>query len=60
VFYYNVGCIFARQDKDKDAIFWLKKAIEKGYKNWDLIRSDKDLANIRGSSYYKEIMRGHK
>jgi hypothetical protein len=38
---------------------WLKKAIEKGYDNWDLIKTDKDLNNIRGSSYYEELVRGH-
>jgi hypothetical protein len=42
----------------EESIDWLKEAIKRGYKNWDLIKRDKDLENIRGSSYYKEIIRG--
>jgi tetratricopeptide (TPR) repeat protein len=57
--FYNIACIYARQNKIEESIDWLKKAIERGFKNWNLIKTDKDLENIRGSSYYKEIMRGH-
>jgi tetratricopeptide (TPR) repeat protein len=57
--YYNIACIYARQSKTEKSIDWLKKAIKKGYKNWDLIKTDKDLENIRGSSFYEELVRGH-
>jgi tetratricopeptide (TPR) repeat protein len=56
--YYNIACIYARQNKTEESADWLKEAIERGYENWDLIKRDKDLENIRGSSYYKEIIRG--
>jgi tetratricopeptide (TPR) repeat protein len=56
--YYNIACIYAKQNRIEESIDWLKKAIEKGYKNWGLIKTDKDLENIRGSSYYKEIVKG--
>jgi tetratricopeptide (TPR) repeat protein len=60
--YYNIACIYARQNKAEESIEWLKKAIKRGYENWDLIKTDNDLDNIRSSSYYKEIIRdqGHK
>ena len=54
--YYNMACIYARQNKIEESIDWLKKAIKSGYKNWGLLKTDKDLENIRGSSYYKEII----
>ena len=57
--YYNIACIYAKQRRIEEAIAWLKKAIKKGYRNWDLVKTDKDLENIRGSSYYKEIIRDH-
>jgi tetratricopeptide (TPR) repeat protein len=56
--YYNIACIYAKQNRIEESIDWLKKAIEKGYENWDLIKTDKDLENIRGSSYYREITKG--
>ena len=55
--YYNMACIYARQNKIEESIDWLKKAIKSGYKNWGLLKTDKDLENIRGSSYYKEIVK---
>ena len=58
VVYYNIACVYARQNKIEESIDWLKKAIKSGYKNWDLLKTDKDLENIRGSSYYKEIVEG--
>ena len=56
--YYNISCLYARQNKIEESIDWLKKAIEMGYKDWNLIRTDKDLENIRSTSYYKELIGG--
>jgi tetratricopeptide (TPR) repeat protein len=55
---YNIACIYARQYRTAESIDWLKKAIDSGYRNWDLIKTDKDLENIRGSAYYKALVRG--
>jgi len=54
--YYNVACIYAKQNRIVESTEWLKKAIQRGYSNWDLIKTDKDLENIRDTSYYKEIV----
>jgi tetratricopeptide (TPR) repeat protein len=56
--YYNIACVYAIQNRVDESIDWLEKAIKRGYQNWDLIKNDKDLENIRGSSYYKEIIKG--
>jgi hypothetical protein len=56
--YYNIACLYAIQNRVDESIDWLDKAIKRGYQNWDLIKNDKDLENIRGSSYYKEIIKG--
>ena len=55
---YNIACLYARQNMIEESIDWLKRAIEKGYNRWDLIKTDKDLESIRDSSYYKELVRG--
>jgi len=56
--YYNIACMYSRQNKIENSIEWLKLAVKKGYKNWNLIKTDKDLENIRGSLYYNELIRG--
>jgi tetratricopeptide (TPR) repeat protein len=57
--HYNISCMYSRKNNIEESISWLMKAIKKGYNNWDLIKTDKDLENIRGSSYYKELVKDH-
>jgi len=57
--YYNIACIYARQNKPEKSVSWLKKAVEKGFDDWNHIKTDMDLRNIRGSSYYKDFIKGH-
>jgi tetratricopeptide (TPR) repeat protein len=57
--YYNVAVLYALQTKVRESIEWLKKAIDKGYTNWELIKTDKDLENIRNSAEYKELVKRH-
>jgi len=56
---YNIAVLYALQNNVPDAIAWLKQAIDKGYQNWELINTDKDLANIRNSEDYKQLVEGH-
>jgi len=53
--YYNIACLYARQNKQQAAVSWLKKAIETGYDNRDSLRQDKDLENIRNTSFYESL-----
>ena len=57
--YYNIAVVSALQDKPDEAMQWLKEAVDKGYRNWELIKSDKDLANIRHLEEYKQLVKGH-
>ena len=54
--YYNIACIYAKQNKVSESLHWLSLAIEKGYNNWELIKSDGDLDNIRNTPEYKMIL----
>ena len=54
---YNIACAYARQNKREESIAWLKKAVDRGFKRWDLLKTDKDLKNIRETSYYRSIIR---
>lgn len=56
---YNMACIYARQNDMEKSVEWLKRAVKSGFNNWEHIRGDEDLENIRGTSYYKELISGH-
>lgn len=55
---YNLACIYSRQNQIEASIDRLKKAVEKGFSNWNLIKTDKDLENIRGSSHFQLFSKG--
>jgi tetratricopeptide (TPR) repeat protein len=54
--YYNIACMYSMKNKVEKSLDFLKIAIEKGYDNWELIKSDKDLENVRGASRYKQLI----
>jgi len=54
--YYNLACVYSRMNEPAESADWLKKAIDKGYRNWKAIHSDPDLENLRQASrYWNEI-----
>ena len=57
--YYNTACIYAKQSKPDEAIAWLKQSIEKGFHNWDLIKKDPDLTNIRDTAFVNKLIKDH-
>ena len=57
--HYNIACMYSRLQKEEESIEWLQKAVDKGYSNWESIKSDSDLENIRGSSAYQKLIQGH-
>ena len=56
---YNIACVYAMQNRPEESIDSLREAIKRGFNDWDLIKTDKDLNAIRHSSYYKEMIKGH-
>jgi len=57
--YYNIACIYAKQNMSNQSIVWLKQSIEKGFHNWDLIRNDPNLDNIRSTAFINELIKKH-
>jgi len=55
VIYYNIACLYSRHNKTVEAIAWLKKAIDNGYDNWELMTTDDDLKNIRKTIEYQKL-----
>lgn len=53
---YNIACVYAKQGNETESVLWLKNAVRKGFRNWDLMRSDPDLDTIRNTEGYQQIM----
>jgi len=53
--YYNMACLYAQQDQVEEAVAWLKRAVERGFSDWQLLANDEDLENLRGTAYFKEL-----
>ncbi len=56
IFYYNISCLYAIQNMKSESIDWLQKAIDNGYNNWDHLKNDKDLTNIRNTPRFKALI----
>ena len=56
VAYYNLACMYARQSKVNESINWLEQAVKRGFNDWDVLKTDKDLENIKDSSYFKALL----
>ncbi|MGD0276591.1 MAG: tetratricopeptide repeat protein, partial [Syntrophales bacterium] len=56
--YYNLASLYALQNKKEEATSWLDKAVKRGLRDWNLIKTDPDLNNIRGTAYYQNLIKG--
>ena len=54
--YYNLACMYAIQNKVDESINWLKQAVKRGFSDWDVLKNDKDLENIKDSFYFKALL----
>ncbi len=57
VMQYNAVCMYSRMNEKKHAIDTLIKIIEAGFANFEWIKRDPDLNNIRNEPEYAELMR---
>jgi Flp pilus assembly protein TadD len=55
--YIYIAGIYARQNNLNDSIAWLKRAIAKGYNNWDRLKIDRNFDNLRETSFYKTLVK---
>ena len=54
--YYNLACVNSLLNKKEEALGNLQKSIDLGYNDLPHIEIDPDLANIRGTEEYKQII----
>jgi tetratricopeptide (TPR) repeat protein/predicted Ser/Thr protein kinase len=53
---FNVACGYALLGKKSEALDWLEKAVEMGWKNVDSLKKDTDLDSLRGEERYKKLV----
>jgi len=54
--YYYIAGTYARQGRTGEAVDWLRQAVARGYRNWNLIKTDRNLENIRDTAYYHNLI----
>lgn len=59
VVYYYMACIYSEQNKIEESINCIKDAIRTGFKDWDLLKTDKNLQDVRNSQSFKELFKNH-
>jgi spermidine synthase len=54
--HYNMACVLARKKEIGRALESLRRAIRAGFNDWDHLREDPDLENIRHTRAYQEML----
>jgi tetratricopeptide (TPR) repeat protein len=57
---YNLAAVYSVMDKTDLGIDALDKALQCGFSNYDAIRFDKDLDNLRGEPEFRTTLEKHK
>jgi tetratricopeptide (TPR) repeat protein len=55
--YYNSACMFAKLNRVEESVDWLSKATKNGFNNWEFLKNDPRLDNIKNSGAYKDLVR---
>jgi tetratricopeptide (TPR) repeat protein len=53
---YNIACIYSLMNNPDSAVKWLESAIDSGFKDFDHMREDADLDNIRANPEYVKLL----
>ena len=57
--YYYMAVTHARQNRSVESVEWLRRAVQKGFNNWEFLKTDRQLDNIRESSDYRKFIENH-
>ena len=55
VAYYNMACLYAQQGRIEESLASLEEAVARGFSDWQFLKEDKDLENIRDTGYFKTL-----
>ncbi len=55
--YYQAACLYSLAVQEQKALEWLERALEKGFKDFNLARTDTDLTNVRRSPGFEALLK---
>ena len=58
--YYNLTCLYSLTNDVDLSLDALDKALENGFSDYDTLRGDPDISNVRKSPEFREILEKHK
>jgi tetratricopeptide (TPR) repeat protein len=58
--YYNLTCVYSLQNQLDRAVVALDAALENGFQNYDALRKDPELLNLRKSPEWRKTLEKHK
>ncbi|MBF0449501.1 MAG: tetratricopeptide repeat protein [Candidatus Magnetomorum sp.] len=50
--HYNIACLYAQKNQVEEAVDWLKKAVNMGFKDWHWLEKDADFEKIRHAALF--------
>ncbi len=53
--YYNIACCFSLSEQEENSYNFLRRATRIGYKNFNMIKNDKDLIYIRSKPDFNKV-----
>ena len=53
---YEAACLYSIADETETSLYYLRKALEKGNRNFNHIKRDRDLNNLRATSGFAELI----
>lgn len=57
IYFYNLACLSALQNKKSEAIEYLEKSLINGYDDYDHLTKDTDLDSLREMPEYKKLLK---
>jgi Flp pilus assembly protein TadD len=57
---YNLAALYSVTGKTDMSLVYLGRALSKGFNNYDAIRFDPDLENVRGEPEFRKVLESHK
>jgi hypothetical protein len=57
--YYDRACVHALRGETKPGLAVLETALKAGYRNWDWIDKDPDLASLRADPGFAQLLKAH-
>lgn len=58
--YYDAACLYSKMGMKEEALKYMEKSLEKGYRRFAHMEVDEDLDNIRNTDEYKALINKYK